>query len=97
MDIHKNARLTKSAVAILEAAITYLAKLGVQVERVMTDNGSCYRSKAFRAACKRLGLRQIFTKPHTRQNQWQSRALHSDCFTRVGLCSGLPQLRPTIR
>jgi transposase InsO family protein len=55
----------RSAVPFLEAAIAYLAKLGVQVERVMTDNGSCYRSKAFRAACKRLGLRQIFTKPYT--------------------------------
>ena len=31
----------------------------------MTDNGSCYQSKMFRAACKRLGLRQIFTKPYT--------------------------------
>ena len=28
-------------------------------------NGSCYRSKSFRAACKRLGLRQIFTRPYT--------------------------------
>ena len=41
------------------------AKLGVRIERVMTDNGSCYRSKMFRAACKRLGLRQIFTRPYT--------------------------------
>jgi transposase len=40
----------ESAVAFLEAAIAYLAKLGVQVERVMADNGSCYRSKAFRAS-----------------------------------------------
>ena len=32
---------------------------------MMTDNGSCYRSKTFRAACKRLGLRQVFTKPYT--------------------------------
>ncbi len=31
-----------------------------RIERVMTDNGSCYRSKTFRAACKRLGLRQVF-------------------------------------
>jgi transposase InsO family protein len=31
----------------------------------MTDNGSCYRSKAFRNACKRLGLRHIRTKPYT--------------------------------
>jgi transposase InsO family protein len=27
--------------------------------------GSCYRSKAFRTACKRLGLRQVFTRPYT--------------------------------
>jgi transposase InsO family protein len=31
----------------------------------MTDNGSCYRSKSFRLACKRLDLRQVFTKPYT--------------------------------
>ena len=32
---------------------------------MMTDNGSCYRSKMFRAACKRFGLGQIFTRPYT--------------------------------
>ena len=31
----------------------------------MTDNGSCYRAKAFAKACKRLGLRHILTKPYT--------------------------------
>ena len=55
----------ESAVAFLEAAVAYFAKLGVRIERVMTDNGSCYRSKMFRAACKRFGLRQIFTRPYT--------------------------------
>ena len=55
----------ESAVVFLEAAVAYFARLGVRVERVMTDNGSCYRSKSFRAACKRLGLRQIFTRPYT--------------------------------
>ena len=55
----------QSAVAFLVAAVAYYAKLGISIERVMTDNGSCYRSKAFRAACKRLGLRQVFTKPYT--------------------------------
>jgi transposase InsO family protein len=49
---------------LLEAAVAYFAMLGVRIERVMTDNGSCYRSKSFRAACKRLGLRRIFTKPY---------------------------------
>jgi transposase InsO family protein len=55
----------QSAVAFLKAAVAYYASLGVKVERVMTDNGSAYRSKAFAKACKRLGLRHIFTKPYT--------------------------------
>ena len=54
-----------SAIAFLKAALAYYASLGVKVERVMTDNGSCYKSFAFRAACKRLGLRHIRTKPYT--------------------------------
>jgi transposase InsO family protein len=55
----------RSAVAFLKAALAYYASLGIKVERVMTDNGSCYRSFAFRTACKRLGLRHIRTKPYT--------------------------------
>jgi transposase InsO family protein len=55
----------RSATAFLKAAIAYYASLGVKVERVMTDNGSCYKSFAFRKACKRFGLKHIRTKPYT--------------------------------
>jgi transposase InsO family protein len=55
----------ESAISFLMAATADFARRGVHVERVMTDNGSCYRSKIFRAACKRIGLRQVFTKPYT--------------------------------
>ena len=55
----------ESAVAFLRAAIAYYQSLGVTVARVMTDNGSCYRSKAFRKACNDLGLRHIRTRPYT--------------------------------
>ena len=55
----------QSAVAFLKTAVAYYASLGVKVERVMTDNGSCYRSKAFARACRRFGLKHIFTKPYT--------------------------------
>jgi len=55
----------ESAVAFLEAALAYYGSLGIRIERVMTDNGSCYRSRMFRAACERIGLRQIFTRPYT--------------------------------
>jgi transposase InsO family protein len=55
----------RSAVAFLKAAVAYYASLGVTVERVMTDNGSCYRSSAFAKACRRLHLKHIRTKPYT--------------------------------
>ena len=55
----------ESAVAFLKAAVAYYQSLGVNVARVMTDNGSCYLSKAFRKACSDLGLRHIRTKPYT--------------------------------
>ncbi|MCC6475404.1 MAG: IS481 family transposase [Burkholderiales bacterium] len=53
------------ATTFLKAALAYYESLGVKVERVMTDNGSCYKSFAFCAACKRLGLRHIRTRPYT--------------------------------
>lgn len=62
--LKKNER-KESAVAFLKAAVAYYASLGVKVLRVMTDNGSCYRSRAFAKACKRLGLKHIRTKPYT--------------------------------
>jgi transposase InsO family protein len=55
----------RSATAFLKAAVAYYASLGITVERVMTDNGSCYRSIAFRRACKKLGLKHLRTKPYT--------------------------------
>jgi transposase InsO family protein len=55
----------RSAVAFLKAAVAYYASLGVTVERVMTDNGSCYRSSAFAKACRQLHLKHIRTKPYT--------------------------------
>jgi transposase InsO family protein len=55
----------RSAIAFLKVALAYYESLGITVERVMTDNGSCFKSFAFRRACKRLALRHIRTKPYT--------------------------------
>ena len=57
----------ESAVAFLLATVAYFKSLGVTVERVMTDNGSCYGSKAFADACKQLGIKHIKIKPYTPQ------------------------------
>lgn len=57
----------ESAVAHLEAAVAYYKSLGVAVTRVMTDNGGCYRSHAFRDALKKLGIKHLRTRPYTPQ------------------------------
>jgi transposase InsO family protein/transposase-like protein len=55
----------ESAVAFLQAALASDASLGVSVLRVMTDNGSCYRSLAFAKTCQRLELKHLRTRPYT--------------------------------
>ena len=54
-----------SAVPFFKAAVAYYKSLGIKVERVMTDNGPCYKSFAFRDACTDLGIKHIRTKPYT--------------------------------
>jgi transposase InsO family protein len=54
-----------SAVAFLKRAVGWFARHGVTVERVMTDNGSAYRSHDWRHACDALALRHLRTKPYT--------------------------------
>jgi transposase InsO family protein len=54
-----------SAVAFLNDAVAYYRSFGITVERVMTDNGPCYKSFDFRDACRDLGLRHIRTRPYT--------------------------------
>jgi transposase InsO family protein len=55
----------ESAIAFLKAAVAHYKCLGITIERVMTDRGSCYRSKAFNKICQALGIKHIQTKPYT--------------------------------
>jgi transposase InsO family protein len=55
----------ESACAFLARALAFLAAHGVTVERVMSDNGSAYRSHAFRSLLAEAGLRHIRTRPYT--------------------------------
>lgn len=52
------------AVAFLERAVAWFARHGVRAERVLTDNGSAYLSRAFATACARLGLRHKRTRAY---------------------------------
>jgi transposase InsO family protein len=51
--------------AFLQRALTWLGRHGVAVERVMTDNGSAYRSKLFASALRQAGARHVRTRPYT--------------------------------
>ena len=53
-----------SAIAFLRRALAFFARHGIQVQRVMTDNGSAYRAHKHRLACHQLGLKHLFTRPY---------------------------------
>jgi transposase InsO family protein len=54
-----------SATAFLFAALRYYRGLGIAVARVMTDNGSCYKSRRFRKALRLLKIKHVRTRPYT--------------------------------
>jgi transposase InsO family protein len=70
----------RSATAFLKAALAYYQSLGIKVERVMTDNGSCYKSFAFRRLCKRLGLKHIRTRPYTPKTNGKAERFIQTCL-----------------
>jgi transposase InsO family protein len=58
---------TPNAIRFLRDAVVYYARLGITVRRLLTDNGSAFRSKDFAASCKELGIRHRFTRPYRPQ------------------------------
>ena len=54
----------ETAAGFLRRAVAWLQSMGITPERVLSDNGACYRAKAHAAACRELGLRHSFTRPY---------------------------------
>lgn len=55
----------QTAAGFLRRAVAWFASYGITVERVMSDNGACYRSRAHHQALNELGIeRHIFTRPY---------------------------------
>jgi transposase InsO family protein len=63
-----------TAVAFFERARRWFRKRQISIERVMTDNGSCYVSRRFRNACQHHGIRHLRTRAYRTSNQ-RTRAL----------------------
>ena len=55
----------ESAVAFTRRALAWFARYGVKVERIMSDNGSAYKSFAFRDLLAQRGIKHKRIKPYT--------------------------------
>jgi transposase InsO family protein len=56
-----------SAEAFLRSAVGYFERLGVPIQRVLTDNGKSFHSGRFAATCLELGISQKFTRAYRPQ------------------------------
>jgi len=56
-----------SAVQFLQNTVAYFRSLGVRPKRILTDNGSAFRSTDFASACRTLKLKHRFTRPYRPQ------------------------------
>ena len=56
-----------TAIGFLRRAVAHYARYGVQVERLITDNGSAYRSTIHAIVCRTLKIRHLRTRPYRPQ------------------------------
>ena len=64
----------ETAVAFLARALAFFESHGIEVRRLLTDNGSCYRSHRFAAAAEQHGLRLWHTRPYRPQTNGKAEA-----------------------
>ena len=65
-----------TAAGVLRRAVAWFAQRGVSVERVLSDNGSCYRSYAWRDACADLHITHKRTRPYRPQTNGKIERFH---------------------
>ena len=67
---------TDTAIGVLRRAVAWFADQGVTVERVLSDNGSCYRSHAWRDTCAELEITHKRTRPYRPQTNGKIERFH---------------------
>ncbi|WP_345762193.1 IS481 family transposase [Diaminobutyricibacter sp. McL0608] len=65
-----------TAIGVLRRAVSWFAARGVTVERVLSDNGSAYKSHAWRDACADLGIKVKKTRPYRPQTNGKIERFH---------------------
>ncbi|WP_046322527.1 IS481 family transposase, partial [Mycobacterium sp. UM_Kg1] len=74
-EIHDD-ETAETAIAVLHRAVAWFAARGVTVEAVLSDNGGCYRSHAWRRACQDLGIKHRRTRPYRPQTNGKIERFH---------------------
>ena len=90
-----------TAAGFLRRAVQWFKGMGIIVERVLSDNGACYRSGAHAEACSELGMRHLFTHPYrprtngkaerfiqTLVNRWAYGAIYGSSAERTAALPG---------
>jgi len=93
--------LGETAAGFLKRAVQWFRSMGISVERVMSDNGSCYRCAVHAQACRELGIRHLRTQPYrprtngkaerfiqTLQNRWAYGAIYANSAERAAALPG---------
>ena len=65
-----------TAIGVLRRAVAWFTDRGVTVERVLSDNGSAYKSHAWRDACAELGITPKKTRPYRPQTNGKIERFH---------------------
>jgi len=65
-----------TAAAVLERAVAWFAERGVTVQRVLTDNGGCYRSRLWAETCAELDIKHKRTRPYRPQTNGKVERFH---------------------
>jgi len=79
VQVHGDEKKT-STVEFLKAAVAHYAALGVRIQRVLTDNGSAYRSRLFARTCEALGIKHSFTRPYRPQTNGKAERFIQTCL-----------------
>ena len=65
----------RTAIGFMRRAVAFFERHGMRVERLLTDNGSAYRSTVHAIACRALGIRHLRTRPYRPQTNGKAERL----------------------
>ena len=88
-EVHNN-ETSVTNIGFWRRAKVFFESYGITIERVLTDNGSCYRSKDFAAELLNDAIKHTFTKPYKPQTKRQDRTVQPHAAQRMGLRQALP-------